>query len=357
MKQLLLNPGPVTLSQRVRKAMLQPDLCHREPEFSHLQDRIREKLLNVYALPDKDWAAVMLTGSGTAAVEAMLTSLVPEDGKLLIIENGVYGERMTKMAGIYGIKHERLHHPWGKKIDLEALESNLAKGDYTHIAVVHHETTTGRLNPLAEISTLCKSYRVQILLDSVSSYGAERLDFSDWPVAGCAATANKCLHGVPGCCFVIVNRNAVGSETARRTLYLDLGEYLKQQDAGGTPYTQSVQCFYALDAALDEMEAAGGQLQRQRTYLGHMQIIRDGLLALGIKPLMDVSESSCVLHAYYLPTGFSYERLHDALKAAGFIIYAGQGDLAKTLFRVSAMGDISKEDMQRLVAVFAELLG
>ncbi len=149
----------------------------------------------------------------------------------------------------------------------------------------------------------------------------------------------------------------MGNETPRRTLYLDLGAYLKQQDAGGTPFTQSVQCFYALDAALDEMEAAGGQLQRQRAYLGHMQIIRDGLLALGVKPLMDMSESSCVLHAYYLPKGLSYERLHDALKAMGFIIYAGQGDLAKTLFRVSAMGDISKEDMQRLVAAFAELLG
>jgi 2-aminoethylphosphonate-pyruvate transaminase len=357
MKMILLNPGPVTLSARVRNAMLRDDLCHREPEFAALQSGIREKLLASYALPDADWAIALMTGSGTAAVESMITSLVPRDGKLMIIENGVYGERMRRIAERYAIPCATVTQPWLAAIDYAAVDAALAADkEISHIAVVHHETTTGRLNDLAPLGEICRRHGVTVLLDAVSSFAAEAIPFDSVPIAACAATANKCLHGVPGTCFVVTSRRAL--ETAHpRNLYLDLGAYVTAQDSSGTPFTQSIQTFYALDEALDELAEAGGVEVRRTLYESRMATIRDTLVALGIEPLLDAAACSCVLHAYKLPSGIDYTTLHDALKAAGFIIYAGQGNYAQSIFRISMMGEISSADIGRLHHALTAALG
>ncbi len=350
---ILLNPGPVVLSERVRQALLKPDLCHREQEFIDLQNKIRTDLLNVYQLSPDQWASIVLTGSGTSAMEAMMTGLIPAHGKVLVIENGVYGERLTKIAQIYDIDHVVLHHEWGEEFDLTRLEGELQyHKELSHVALVHHETTTGRLNNINNVAELCNKYgNVPLLIDAVSSFGAEEIKFDEWNVAGCAATANKCLHGVPGTSFTIVNRNAIEqmSATAARTLYLDLVNYLKAQESGGTPFTQSIQTFYALSEALDELDDMDGWQQRQKQYWTLMDIVRKGFEELNIKPRLTREESSCVLNSFHLPDGISYQELHDKLKAAGYIIYAGQGGLIKSLFRISCMGDIKQGDMERFI--------
>lgn len=350
---ILLNPGPVVLSERVRNALLKPDLCHREQEFVELQNKIRADLLNVYKLSNDDWASIVLTGSGTSTMEAMMTSLVPAHGKVLIIENGVYGERLTKIAQIHDIDHVVLHHEWGQEIGLTKLEGELQyHKEISHVAVVHHETTTGRLNNINAIAEVCNKHgNVPILLDAVSSFGAEEIKFKGWNLAACAATANKCVHGVPGTSFVIVNREAMKqmSATPARTAYLDLVTYLKTQDGNGTPFTQSIQTFYALAEALDELNDAGGWTKRQQQYWRLMDIVRNGLEKLNIKACLDRNESSCVLNSFHLPEGISYEELHDKLKATGYVIYAGQGGFAKSLFRISCMGEIKESDMERFI--------
>ena len=154
---LLLNPGPVTLTERVRRSLLQPDLCHRESEFFDLQDEARSRLLDVYRLDPAEWAAVLITGSGTAAVESMITSLVPEEGKLLVVENGVYGERITQIASLYRIAHETIKHDWMDALDVGRIVARLdADRAVTHVAVIHHETTTGRLNDLRTLCAVCR---------------------------------------------------------------------------------------------------------------------------------------------------------------------------------------------------------
>ena len=350
---ILLNPGPVVLSERVRKALTKPDLCHREQEFIELQNKIKTDLLEVYQLPADEWASIVFTGSGTSAMEAMMTSFIPAHGKVLIIENGVYGERLTKIAKIHDITHVVLHQEWGKEIDLEKLEGELRyHKELSHVAVVHHETTTGRLNNIDAVAALCNKYsNIPILLDGVSSFAAEEIKFKEWNIAACAATANKCCHAVPGTSFVIANREAMQqmSATPARTLYLDLVTYLKAQDNNGTPFTQSIQTFYALAEALDELKDNGGWNKRQQQYWKLMDIVRDGLLKLNIKPYFDKGDCSCVLNAFHLPTGVSYQELHDKLKTAGYIIYAGQGGFEKSLFRISCMGEISESDMERLI--------
>lgn len=350
MKTILLNPGPVTLSAGVRAALQSPDLCHREPEFATLQQGLREKLLKVYALAPDTWAATLLCGSGTAAVEAMIISLMPREGAMLVIENGVYGERMRAIADAYHIPALGVPHAWAEPVDLTRVHAALDENpQITHVAVVHHETTTGRLNDLREIAATCRERGLWLLIDAVSSFGAEAIDFGDWPIAACAATANKCLHGVPGTSFVVVHRGRLASG-GKRGLYLDLSRHLVQQDAGSTPFTQSVQTFYALDAALDEFFAAGGREARHALYRERIGRVRETLCAVGVTPLLRDGESSCVLHAFELPADTDYAALHDALKARGFVIYAGQGRLASRIFRISTMGEIGADDLARLCA-------
>ena len=357
---ILLNPGPVVLSRRVRQSLLKPDLCHREQEFIELQNKIRNNLLDVYKLSAEKWAAVVFTGSGTSAMESMITSLVPTHGKLLIIENGVYGERFTKIAKIHNIDHIVLHHEWGEEINLINLNNELQyHKEISHIAVVHHETTTGRLNNIGKIADICKQYtNIAILLDAVSSFGAEKIKFDQWNITACASTANKCLHGVPGTSFVITNRNATSQmdATLARTLYLDLLVYLDAQDNNKTPFTQSIQTFYALDEALEEIIEFGGWKNRQEKYQNLMNIVRTELEKLKIKPCLEENESSCVLNSFYLPEGISYEKLHDELKKAGFVIYAGQGGLKKSFFRISCMGDISETDIKRFIMAIKKIV-
>jgi 2-aminoethylphosphonate-pyruvate transaminase len=355
-KQILLNPGPVTLSQRVRNALQGQDLCHREIEFSNLQGNIRQKILAAYALDNKTWASILLTGSGTAAVEAMLVSCVPPSGKILILENGVYGERMTKIAVAHNIDHEKLSTGWDQVISLKKLDKALDGARYSHVAIVHHETTTGRLNDIAAISEVCRKHGARVLMDGVSSFGGENIDFEKWELDACAATANKCLHGVPGTAFVVARRALFQTARPAKSVYLDLAQYLVKQDLGETPFTQSVQCFYALDEAMNEFLDEGGWQARHELFSRRMSKVQKKLLSFGIKPLIELSKSSCVLNTFQLPVGKVYQHLHDELKSLGFIIYAGQGHFSTKVFRLSLMGAISENDMIRLLEALTKTL-
>ncbi|RQT91328.1 2-aminoethylphosphonate aminotransferase [Burkholderia cepacia] len=351
---LLLNPGPVTLTERVRRSLLQPDLCHRESEFFDLQDEARARLVAAYELDPAEWTAALMTGSGTAAVESMIAALVPQDGKLLVIENGVYGERITQIATQYGIAHDVLKHEWMQAPDLAQITARLDAGGYSHVAVIHHETTTGRLNDLGAIAGVCRARGVKMLVDGVSSFGAEAIDFAGGDIDAVAATANKCLHGVPGAAFVIVRRSAL-AKAASRTYYLDLGRLAKLQDQRNTPFTPSVHAYYALVEALREFDEAGGWRARHAHYKALADQAQAGLAARGMPLVLPEGESSVVLRAYRLPQGVTYETLHDGLKARGFVIYAGQGGLSKELFRISTMGAIQATDVDRLLEGFTAL--
>ncbi|KVT88451.1 2-aminoethylphosphonate aminotransferase [Burkholderia ubonensis] len=351
---LLLNPGPVTLTERVRRSLLQPDLCHRESEFFDLQDEARARLVAAYGLDPAEWAAVLMTGSGTAAVESMIAALVPQRGKLLVIENGVYGERIAQIATQYAIAHEVLKHEWMQAPDLAQIAARLDAGGFSHVAVIHHETTTGRLNDLGAIADVCRARGVKLLVDGVSSFGAEAIAFAGGDIDAVAATANKCLHGVPGAAFVIVRRSAL-AQAASRTYYLDLGRLAKLQDQRNTPFTPSVHAYYALVEALREFDEAGGWRARHARYKALADQAQAGLAARGMPLVLPEGASSVVLRAYRLPQGVTYEQLHDGLKARGFVIYAGQGGLSKELFRISTMGAIEAADVERLLDGFTVL--
>jgi len=350
-RPILLNPGPVSLSDGVRRAVAAADLCHREPEFAALQDRVRSKLTAIYQLENNTWAPVLLGGSGTTAVEAMLTSLVPGNGRLLVLENGIYGERLSRIAEIHGMESQSIKHAWCEPWDLERVAGVLAAGKFSHVAAVHHETSCGRLNPADRLASLCEMNGVELLLDAVSSFGAELIPFQSAALSACAVTSNKCLHGIPGLCFVLLRRAALaGAVAPPRSLTLDLALWADHQERQSTPFTPPVNSLLGLDQALTELAKEGGWHVRHARYHHLAERVALCLAARGVHSLLPVTESSCVLRAYKLPKGKSYSEVHDGLKQRGFIVYAGQGELAIEIFRISTMGDITEYDIERLLA-------
>ncbi len=356
---ILLNPGPVTLSARVRQALAREDLCHREQEFADLTLDIRARIERIYPDAQPAHAAVLLTGSGSAAVEAMLSSLLPADGKTLVVANGVYGERMATILARHRRPHHVLRLDWTEAIDCRLVEAALdADPTIAHVASVHHETTTGRLNDIATLGALCRRRGLGLLLDAVSSFGAEEIRFDEWNLVAAAAAANKCLHGVPGVAFVLARRDVLADCSRHAdSLYLDLGLLYREQQAGWSPFTQAVQAFFALHEALCEFEEAGGQAARRARYVQLSSLLRRELPAAGATLLLPPDDYASMLTSFRLPPGVGYAGLHDELKRRGFTIYAGQGHLAPQIFRIATMGALSDPDLERLLdscrAVFA----
>ncbi len=356
---ILLNPGPVTLSPRVRAALQGEDICHREVEFASLTLALQKRLLGIYPDALSDYAAVLLTGSGSCAVEAMLSTFCIPERPTLVLCNGAYGERMAQMLRQQHKAYLTLDFGWLQPLDIERIADLLGeRPDIAAVAVVHHETTTGRLNALPELARLCEEKGIGLLIDAVSSFGAEELDFSTWKPIAVAATANKCLHGIPGAAFVVAQQSYLRRNQGFSTsLYLDLERYYSQQCSGWSPFTQAVQAFQALHEALLELAGEGGWRARQKCYQARSSKIAKVLSHLNIEPLLDPQASASMLRAYRLPQAMDYPELHDALKASGFIIYAGQGVLSTDIFRIATMGAIGQGDLNRLCSTFGELLG
>ncbi|MGO8993157.1 MAG: pyridoxal-phosphate-dependent aminotransferase family protein [Polyangiaceae bacterium] len=356
-----MNPGPVTLTPRVRGALLGDDMCHREPEFASMQLRVRAALEKVYPEAASDCAAILLTGSGTAAVEAMVGSLVPRDGRALVVANGVYGDRIGAMLTAQGKRFETVASDWLADIDLAAVEARLAADPgITHVLAVHHETTTGRLNSIAALGALCKRYGRPLLLDGVSSFGGEDIQFAEWNLEAVAGTANKCLHGGPGISFVLVKRAVLAANrtSGATSVYLDLFRHWKEQQNGFSPFTQSVQVVYALEEALAELDAAGGWKARHAEYQRRAVRVRGELRELGVKLFLAGGDAvySSILTSFEVPAHVPYDRLHDELRARGFVIYAGQGPYLGRMFRIAVMGDLTASDMDELVSGLRAIL-
>ncbi len=348
---LLLNPGPSNVTASVARALLLGDMCHREPEFAQVQTSIRALLLQAFAPgAEERYTSVLLTGSGTAALEATITSVVGPNQTLLVLENGVYGERITTIASAYGIRHMTSSIPWTEPHDPAELARLLADSpEIDVVACVHHETTTGLLNPLKEIAGVCNAAGKLLLVDAISSLAGEELDLVGWGVDACVATANKCIRGIAGLSFTLLRRQLMERIAGYppRTLYLNLPTYHAKQEAGGTPFTPAVQVSYALEQALRELLDEG--LQNRIVCLRRLaKCLRDGFSRLGLQRLLNSEQLSNTVTTLLLPDGWSYESLHDSLKAEGFVIYAGQGALKEHAFRVANMGVMDEHDAERL---------
>lgn len=351
----LLNPGPVSMTDRVRRALASEDVCHREPEFKELVGRVRERIGGVY--DESGFAPVLLGGSGTAAVEAML-SLVARDEMALVVANGVYGERIAAMLAAQGKPHEVIASAWTDGIDLDAAENALGTGAFKRVITVHHETTTGRLNDVATLGAIAEKHGIPMLLDAVSSFAGEELKLEEWNIEALAATANKCVHGAPGVSFVLASDEALKRPSGATSVYLDLSRHAAAQAKGTTPFTLPTHVTRALDEALAELADEGGYKTRLATYRLRSSRVRGVCREVGAALLLDGEEAyGQTLTSFKLPPGRTYDKLHAALKADGFVIYAGQGKFDGAIFRIAVMGDLATTDLDRLAASLRSALG
>jgi 2-aminoethylphosphonate-pyruvate transaminase len=356
-RTVLLNPGPVNVSPRVAQALLRGDLCHREHEFSALQSRVRELLCQAFA-PHDEYTAVLLTGSGTAALEAAIASSLNPQRKMLVINNGVYGARIAQMASIHGLAVVELTFPWTSPPDLGQIDRMLrADPAIEVVSLVHHETTTGLLNPVAAIGAMVREHGRVLLVDSISGLGGEQIDLATAGIGLCVGTANKCIQGLPGVSFVLVKNAEMQrmQDFPPRTLYFHLPMLYAHQQHESTPFTPAIQVMYALDEALQEL-LEEGVAQRVARYRTAAHLLRDGFESLGLKCLLPADLRSNTITSLELPAGFTYEALHDALKARGYVIYAGQGDLATKVFRVANMGHLTHDVFRGFLTALREVI-
>lgn len=357
---VLLNVGPVMVSSKVRNALLQADLCHREIEFAEILNRVRDRLTRV-CKGDSKYATVILGGSGTASLEAVISSTM-RGGRLLVLSNGYYGEKIASVARIHKISVRTLRHKWGERISESKVEK-LLKSDsrLKSVAMVHNETSTGMLNQITEVGNLASKYGAQLLVDAISSVGVEDLDVVRDNIHFCVGSPNKCIESIPGLSFVCASREKLEelAGLTPATSYLDLyNHYLYEEGLGerlGTPFTPPVQALYALDVALDVLLEEGVENRRKR-YALRAKIIRNGLEKLGFRLFLPPEFRCSSITSVFTPKNISYRTLHDELKKRGFVIYAGQGNFEETMFRVGNMGALTARDLTRFLDVLKSIL-
>jgi 2-aminoethylphosphonate-pyruvate transaminase len=343
-QRVLLNPGPTVVSDRIHRAVAGPDLCHREPEYTDMFRRIREKLFRVSGV-GSDWELALIAGSGTAAMEAMTGASTRAGRRLIVCRNGVYGDRLATIAGRMGIEVVSVVASQIEPIEPAAVAAALdADPSIDAVAVVHHETTTGLLNPVQEIAAEAHARGVRVLVDAISSLGAERLDLAGSGIDMVACTSNKCLHGLPGTAFVMLSPDgaAQARQAPRRSLYLDIVGYLDAQAHDSVPFTPAVPAAYGLEAALDELLDEGLE-HRQASYRARVALLDEAFERLGLEVSVSAPNRSSSVRSLRLPPGVDYASLHDSVKRDGYVIYAGLGDGAKTTFRVCTLGALELE--------------
>jgi 2-aminoethylphosphonate-pyruvate transaminase len=355
---ILLNPGPANTTETVKRAMIRPDICPREREFGEVLRRVCDGLTRV--VHDGDvYTTVMLGGSGTAGVEAAISSAVPADGRLLVIDNGAYGHRMSQIASAYSIAHDMESFGVGGFPDLQRIRARLKQQAYTHLAVVHHETSTGLLNPVEGIGTLAREHGVEMIVDAMSSYAGLVIDIERMQADFLVASSNKCIQGMAGLCFVICRRERLAAmqPIPGRSFYLNLAghhRFFEQQQQ--MQFTPPVQVIYALEQALREYFDEGGS-NRQRRYFASWETLDSGMQKLGFRGLLPESMLSKILTSYIEPDHprYSFEEMHDRLYAKGFTIYPGKG-AGRATFRLANMGAVDAEDMRAFLAAMAETI-
>ena len=349
--QQLLCPGPVNVAEEVKTALVHSDIGHREHEFSALLKRARSKLSTIFGVRNTlKFTTVIVNGSGSAANEAVFSSL-GRDKHILVVANGEFGDRLIDLANFYQDNVDCVQLRWGNVINLAEVEAAIKHFQPDMIAMVHHETSTGMLNPISQVGKLAKQYELEFFVDAVSSLGAENVDVEKNHITFCTSSSNKALASVCGLSFVCgrVSEFEALRDKRRQTRYLDLyRHYRYEHDRNQTPNTPSLTVYFALDAALNRILKEG--LNRRLNRIGRLaRLLREEMKRLGYQAIIDKKHMSRVLTTFRMPDHFSYEDIRYHLKKNGFVIYGGKGPLENKVFQVANIGEIDESAIRNFV--------
>jgi 2-aminoethylphosphonate-pyruvate transaminase len=303
---------------------------------------------------EDEYTAIILTGSGTAAVEAALLSSLPLGKRAMVITNGVYGDRLSVMIKMHRLGVPDMKFEWGVTPDIKMVEKAMIQHPEVHtVAMVHHETTLGFINPVKEIAEMVDAKNRVFVLDSVSGLGGEAVDIGGSKIYLVAGASQKCIQGFPGLGFVLVRKGFMERVKTypKRSMYLNLTNYYEEQERGTIPFTPAVQVYYAFREALNELleEGVANRIQR---FQGYASTIRSRMQELGVKAVLPPEVQGNTLTAFNLPDGVTYAQLHDGLKQEGYIIYAGQAQLEDKIFRVANIGALTNQNIDGFLSAF-----
>ena len=349
---ILLTPGPLSTTKSVKQTMLR-DWCTWDDDYNRIVEQIRKKLLKIASATD-GYTSVLMQGSGTFCVESVITTAVPDNGKLLVLANGAYGLRIAKIAGCIGIRHRVIDSGEIDPLSLDQIEKVLDQDrEITHVAVVHCETTTGMLNPIKEIGHLVKKYGKEYIIDAMSSFGGIPLDAPELNADYIISSANKCIQGVPGFGFVIALRESIEKTKGQaRSLSLDLHDQWEtmEEHHGKWRFTSPTHTVRAFFQALIELEQEGGVDRRFARYRENHEILVKGMASLGFETLLPEKYHSPIITSFLSPThpDYNFKTFYHKLKAHGFVIYPGKVTRNET-FRIGNIGEVYPQDMLRLI--------
>ena len=356
---LLLTPGPLTTTRTVKESML-VDLSTWDDDYNNIVQQVRSRIVQLVTR-SKLYTSVLMQGSGTFAVESTVGSVVPPDGKLLIISNGAYGRRIGLIADRLKIDFSEMRCSETTYPDSQRLNQILETDPLvTHVAMVHCETTTGILNPIRELSKIVKKHNRTLILDAMSSFGGIPLVIDDIGIDYLISSANKCIQGVPGFAFVICHQKKFEKTRGyARSLSLDLYDQWETMETKGGKwrYTSPTHTLLAFHQALKELENEGGIGTRNKRYSACQRILVDGMSSIGFYPLLDKHLHSPIITAFRYPKEkwFNFSIFYQKLKERRFVIYPGKVSEEDT-FRIGTIGDLSIDDIRHLVRVIEEVV-
>ncbi len=357
--KILFTPGPLTTSQKVKHAMLN-DLGSRDNTFIELLKDIRTRLLDTGGVKKGDYEAIILQGSGTYGLEAVVSSTIPRGGKLLVIINGAYGRRIAQIARIHHIELVTLDYLENKKPDLFEIEATLQEDQaITQVAAIHCETTTGMMNPIKEIGELAKRYGKTYFVDAMSSFGAVPFNLAECQIDYMVSSANKCIEGVPGFSIILAKRETLkATEGFSRTLSFNLLAQWQGFEANGqfrfTPPTHTLLAFHQ---ALVELELEGGVQGRAARYQSNYETLIAGMRKIGFVEYLKPEDQGYIITSFPYPEhpNFDFNEFYRRLNEKYYVIYPGKVSQADC-FRIGSIGRIFPADIKALLAAIRDTL-
>ncbi len=358
-KQYLFCPGPVMVSEQVRQVLLHPDMCHRVAAFEEVIQNIQNNLLKIFKA-DNEHTVLLITGSGSAANETVISSCFSDTDEVLLVNNGEFGCRLEELLQIHEVKTTVLHYEWGASPRLADIEEQLQKKPaITTIMLVHHETSTGVVNPVREIGQLAQQWGKTYIVDAVSALGGEDVDVVRDHIDFCTCSSNKCLASLPGVGIICGRKTKLEEikNNKTRVAYLNLSRlyemsHLRHQ----TPNTPSVTMFIALAAAVERLleEGLARQIERHRRCA---RVIRDGVREMGLQILVEGEAASNTVTSVFLPVGVDLAGFVGRLDEKGYTVYPSKRHLKeKGMFQIANMGEINEEMCRDLLKAMAQTL-
>lgn len=356
----LFTPGPLTTSQTVKQAMLR-DLGSRDTEFIGAVREIRQGLLDVAGVSQSaGYECVLLQGSGTFGIEAVMTCAIPRDGKWLILVNGSYGHRMCAIADVHGIEYTSRTIAENTAFTSDDVDALLVEdASITAVAIVHCETTTGIMNPVQEIGEVVAKHGKVFFVDSMSAFGAVEFDFESCNIDYLVSSANKCIEGVPGFSFCIANRATLEqTEGWSRTLSFDLyAQWQGLEKNGQFRFTPPTHTMLAFRQALEELKIEGGVAGRARRYRANCNCLQEGMAELGFETYLPTDKQGHIITSFLYPDdkNFQFDEFYDQLNRRGYVIYPGKVSNADC-FRIGNIGRIFPADVAALLGEIKSVL-